>query len=68
MEKILNYINGDLVEPVNGHYFDNYNKKYGNEHFNNENDHFYYLYNYTSINKKKNFNKANLIGYSAGFF
>lgn len=29
MEKILNYINGELVEPVNGNYFDNYNPSNG---------------------------------------
>ena len=30
MEKILNYINGELVEPINGNYFDNYNPSNGN--------------------------------------
>ena len=29
MEKILNYINGELVGPVNGDYFDNYNPSNG---------------------------------------
>ena len=29
MEKILNYINGKLVEPLNGDYFDNYNPSNG---------------------------------------
>lgn len=29
MEKILNYINGELVEPVNGNYFNNYNPSNG---------------------------------------
>ena len=29
MEKILNYINGELVEPVNGNYLDNYNPSNG---------------------------------------
>ena len=29
MEKILNYINGELVEPLNGGYFDNYNPSNG---------------------------------------
>ena len=29
MEKISNYINGELVEPVNGKYFDNYNPSNG---------------------------------------
>lgn len=30
MKKILNYINGELVEPINGNYFDNYNPSNGN--------------------------------------
>ena len=29
MEKILNYINGELVEPTNGNYLDNYNPSNG---------------------------------------
>ena len=29
MEKILNYINGELVEPINGNYLDNYNPSNG---------------------------------------
>ena len=29
MEKILNYINGELVEPVSGNYLDNYNPSNG---------------------------------------
>ena len=29
MEKILNYINGELVEPINGSYLDNYNPSNG---------------------------------------
>jgi len=29
MEKILNYINGELVEPINGSYLDNYNPSIG---------------------------------------
>ena len=29
MEKILNYINGELVEPSNGTYLDNYNPSNG---------------------------------------
>ena len=29
MEKILNYINGVLVEPINGSYLDNYNPAIG---------------------------------------
>ena len=29
MEKILNYINGELVEPANGNYLDNYNPSNG---------------------------------------
>ena len=29
MEKILNYIDGELVEPVSGNYFDNYNPSNG---------------------------------------
>ena len=29
MEKILNYINGKLVEPKNGNYLDNYNPSNG---------------------------------------
>ncbi len=29
MEKILNYINGELVEPKSGNYFDNYNPSNG---------------------------------------
>jgi len=29
VEKILNYINGELVEPVNGNYLDNYNPSNG---------------------------------------
>lgn len=29
MEKILNYINGELVEPINGKYIDNYNPSTG---------------------------------------
>ena len=29
MEKILNYINGELVEPTNGEYLDNYNPSNG---------------------------------------
>ena len=29
MEKILNYINGELVEPDNGNYLDNYNPSNG---------------------------------------
>ena len=29
MEKILNYINGELIEPLNGGYFDNYNPSNG---------------------------------------
>ena len=29
MEKILNYINGELVEPINGFYLDNYNPSIG---------------------------------------
>ncbi len=29
MEKILNYINGELVEPINGNYFNNYNPSNG---------------------------------------
>ena len=29
MKKILNYINGELVEPVNGNYLDNYNPSNG---------------------------------------
>ena len=29
MEKILNYINGELVAPTNGKYLDNYNPSNG---------------------------------------
>jgi len=29
VEKILNYINGELVEPINGNYLDNYNPSNG---------------------------------------
>ena len=29
MEKILNYINGELTEPTNGNYLDNYNPSNG---------------------------------------
>lgn len=29
MEKILNYIDGELVEPISGNYFDNYNPSNG---------------------------------------
>ena len=29
MEKILNYINGELIPPVNGQYLDNYNPSNG---------------------------------------
>ena len=29
MEKILNYINGELVEPTSGNYLDNYNPSNG---------------------------------------
>ena len=29
MDKILNYINGELVVPVNGQYLDNYNPSTG---------------------------------------
>jgi aminomuconate-semialdehyde/2-hydroxymuconate-6-semialdehyde dehydrogenase len=29
MKKILNYINGELVEPINGNYLDNYNPSNG---------------------------------------
>ena len=29
MEKILNYINGELVAPTNGNYLDNYNPSNG---------------------------------------
>ena len=29
MEKILNYINGELVEPINGNYLNNYNPSNG---------------------------------------
>ena len=29
MEKILNYINGELVEPISGNYLDNYNPSTG---------------------------------------